>query len=84
MPSEHCSIRSQNRFPWAWFNFPVKITSMNEVAVHFHGSDQTGSVARATSVTGIINRLTGDVEADTEGQFNLRYALKCRPTQRMF
>jgi hypothetical protein len=67
-----------------WFNFPVKITSMNEVAVHFHGSDQTGSVARATSVTGIINRLTGDVEADTEGQFNLRYALKCRPTQRMF
>jgi hypothetical protein len=67
-----------------WFNFPVKITSMNEVAVRFHGSDQTGSVARATSITGSINRVTGDVEADTKGVINLRYALKCRPAQRMF
>jgi hypothetical protein len=66
-----------------WFNFPVKITSTNEVAVHFHGSDQTGS-ARATSITGSINRVTGDVEADTEGVINLRYSLKCTPTQRMF
>jgi hypothetical protein len=28
--------------------------------------------------------VTGDVEADTEGVINLRYSLKCTPTQRMF
>jgi hypothetical protein len=39
-----------------WFNFPVKITSMNEVAVRFHGSDQTGSVA-SCGASGRCSRL---------------------------
>jgi hypothetical protein len=63
------------------FDFPVKITGMNDVTVAFHGSNQTGG-----SITGSIDRVTGDVEARTQTtpDMILRYALKCRPTQRMF
>jgi len=63
------------------FDFPVKITDMNEVTVAFHGSNQTGG-----SITGSIDRVTGDVEARTQTSPDmiLRYALKCRPAQRMF
>jgi hypothetical protein len=63
------------------FDFPVKITGMNEVTIAFHGSNETGE-----SVTGSIDRVTGDVEARTQTtpDMILRYALKCRPTQRMF
>jgi hypothetical protein len=39
------------------FDFPVKITAMNEVTVAFHGSSQTGVM----SITGSIDRVTGDV-----------------------
>jgi hypothetical protein len=61
------------------FDFPVKITGMNEVTVAFHGSNQT------ESITGSVDRITGDVEARTQTEdMILRYSLKCRPTQRMF
>jgi hypothetical protein len=43
------------------FDFPVKITGTNEVTVAFHGSNQTGG-----SITGSIDRVTGDVEARTQ------------------
>jgi hypothetical protein len=36
------------------------------------------------ALTGNIDRVTGDVEADTEGLTSIHYSLKCRPTQRMF
>jgi hypothetical protein len=62
------------------FDFPVKITGMNEVTVAFHGSNQTG-----VSITGSIDRVTGDAEARTQTpDLILRYALQCKPTQRMF
>jgi hypothetical protein len=69
------------------FDFPVKITGMNEATVAFHSSSQTGE-----SITGSIDRVTGDVEARIQMSDSktddllsiLRYALKCRPTQRMF
>jgi hypothetical protein len=62
------------------FDFPVKITGMNEVTVAFHGSNQTG-----VSITGSIDRVTGEAEARTQTpDLILRYALKCKPTQRMF
>ncbi len=64
-------------YPSVLYDFPVKITSMNEATVVFHGSNQS-------SITGSIDRVTGDVEADTEGPTSIHYALKCRPTQRMF
>jgi hypothetical protein len=72
------------------FDFPVKITGMNEVTVAFHGSHEFGSTL--SSITGSLDRVTGDVEARIQmsdskrGDFLsiLRYALKCRPTQRMF
>jgi hypothetical protein len=68
------------------FDFPVKITGMNEVTVAFHGSNQT------EDITGSIDRVTGDVEARIQMSDSktgdllsiLRYALKCRPSQRMF
>jgi hypothetical protein len=62
------------------FDFPVKITGMNEVTVAFHGSNQTG-----VSITGSIDRVTGEAEARTQTpDLILRYSLKCKPTQRMF
>jgi hypothetical protein len=62
------------------FDFPVKITGMNEVTVAFHGSNQTGE-----NIDGSIDRVTGDVEARTQtADVILRYSLKCKPTQRMF
>jgi hypothetical protein len=67
-------------YPPVFYDFPVKITSMNEATVVFHGSNQTGQ----WSITGSIDRVTGDVEAKTEGPTSIHYALKCRPAQRMF
>jgi hypothetical protein len=40
------------------FDFPVKITDMNEVTVAFHGSNQTGG-----SITGSIDRVTVRVKS---------------------
>jgi hypothetical protein len=66
-------------------DFPVKITGMNEVTITFHGSNQAGNM----SITGSIDRVTGDVEARNQAASDtfytiLRYALKCKPAQRMF
>jgi hypothetical protein len=68
------------------FDFPVKITGMNEATVAFHGSGQT------ENITGSLDRVTGDVEARIQMSDSktgdllsiLRYALKCRPTKRLF
>jgi hypothetical protein len=71
-------------------DYPVQITAWNDVTVAFRGSyvftDQQ------LSITGSIDRVTGDVEAtdlstDTKTHntvSSLQYTLKCRPTQRMF
>jgi hypothetical protein len=71
-------------------DYPVEITAWNDVTVVFAGSEDT-RYSRA-SITGSIDRVTGDVDATstvsdaktgkTIGSTN--YALKCRPTQRMF
>jgi len=68
----------------------VEITAWNDVTVVFAGSDDTrGS---RSSISGTIDRVTGDVEAFSSltdaktGKTitSTSYALKCRPTQRMF
>jgi hypothetical protein len=68
----------------------IKITGITETAVYFGASDKVLTTSR--SVIGTIDRVTGDVSADfssadaktgkTVGSTS--YALKCRPTQRMF
>lgn len=68
-------------------NFPtIKIIGISEVAVFFFGGSEPGRYIR-----GSIDRVTGDVEAtseaaDTENRITIStlYALKCKPTQRMF
>jgi len=71
-------------------DYPVEITAWNDVTVVFAGSDDTrGS---RSSISGTIDRVTGDVEAFSSltdaktGKTitSTSYALKCRPTQRMF
>jgi hypothetical protein len=65
-------------------DYPVKITAWNDVTVAFGGS------AGVNSITGNIDRVTGDVEAITRATNAgsivtlMNYSLKCRPTQRMF
>jgi hypothetical protein len=69
---------------------PVKIRGMNDARIVFDGSHDNGT--SVASITGSIDRVTGDVEA-TDMLSNTKagnvisstsYALKCRPTQRMF
>src|SRR5262245_20006576 len=74
-------------------DFPIKITGMNEPTISFQGKrpdNPKGATDRR--IEGNIDRVTGDVNA-TDTLMNLktskiaystRYALKCRPTQRMF
>jgi hypothetical protein len=71
-------------------DYPVNITAWNDVTVAFSGSqDDRFSKAR---IIGSIDRVTGDAEATsmvTDAKtgkmiMSTSYALKCRPTQRMF
>jgi hypothetical protein len=71
-------------------DFPVKITGMDEVTVVFGGSDSKSAIEK--SISGSIDRVTGDVEATSSAHdaktgktlTSTSYALKCRPAQRMF
>jgi len=76
--------------PGFFDDFPLKITGMNEVTIAFGGHSRVQEAD--WSINGTIDRVTGDVEA-TSIQTNIKtiqmisslnYALKCRPTQRMF
>jgi hypothetical protein len=69
----------------------LKITRITETAVHFGASDKLFQTTEQ-SVIGTIDRVTGDVSADFVAAnaktgktiMSTSYALKCRPTQRMF
>jgi hypothetical protein len=74
-------------------DFPIKITGVNEATISFQGKrpdNPKGATDRR--IEGTIDRATGDVNAtDTltnlktsKIAYSTRYALKCRPTQRMF
>jgi hypothetical protein len=73
-----------------WGYYPVNIERMNEVIVTFSGSGGTGGIN--SSMSGTIDRVTGDVDAshtDTDAKTGkmlnqTTYSLKCRPTQRLF
>jgi hypothetical protein len=68
----------------------IKITGITETAVYFGASDKLWNTSR--SVMGSIDRVTGDVSVDATSAdtktgktiTSTSYALKCRPTQRMF
>jgi hypothetical protein len=68
-------------------DYPVKITGLDDVTVAFRGSQTRSSTS---SVSGSIDRVTGDVEATSmlmNGTTILTltsYALRCRPAQRIF
>jgi hypothetical protein len=71
-------------------NVGVKITGMNEATVAFSGFIPFAS--HKLYIVGSIDRVTGDVSATSIGLnaetsqlvTSTSYALKCRPTQRMF
>ena len=81
--------RTVQGFEWPFDLRPLKIGYVNDVTVRFGGEEETGL---RHSITGSINRVTGDVEAtwsfidQKAGKIEPRitYALQCRPTQRMF
>ena len=64
---------------FAGANFPVAITSMDDVRILFRGLNSTP--ASFAAVYGSIDRVTGAVEATTDGIPTLnsltRYSLKC-------
>jgi hypothetical protein len=68
----------------------IQITGVTETAVNFSGADKVGDTSR--SAMGAIDRVTGDVWVNTGSTVtttrktitSTSYALKCRPTQRMF
>ena len=69
---------------------PLTMLNSNDTTVQFSGSDSISSLI----IDGIIDRVTGDLEATAIRQPSItettaattieRYSLKCRPTQRMF
>jgi len=67
---------------------PVKIMGFDDVHIAFYGSN----TSRLNIISGVIDRVTGAVEATAEGptfqkEFGVSmtdYSLKCRPAQRMF
>ena len=74
-------------------DFPIKITGVNGVTISFQGKrPDNPKAATDRRIEGTIDRVTGDVNAtDTltnlktsKIAYSTRYALKCRPTQRMF
>jgi hypothetical protein len=74
-------------------DFPIKITGVNEVTISFQSKRPDNPKAVTDRrIEGTIDRVTGDVNAtDTltnlktsKIAYSTRYALKCRPTQRMF
>jgi hypothetical protein len=71
------------------FDYPVKITWADDVTIWFEGHELSETVQRTTE--GTIDRITGDVGAyvasfdpKTLKTAKLSYALKCRPTERVF
>ena len=70
---------------------PINITGITETAVYFGTSNKLFQTSER-SVIGTIDRVTGDLWADftsTDAKTgkaitSQSYALKCRPTQRMF
>ena len=72
------------------FDYPVRITAINDVIVEFGGSDQAGLIAEST--VGSMDRVIGHVGAvlttsDPKTGTTLdttTYELQCKPTPRMF
>jgi hypothetical protein len=72
-------------------DYPVNITGVDEASVAFGGYREYG--ATTLSITGSVDRVTGDVGATSTMFTNTKkqatfssttYSLKCRPAQRMF
>ena len=69
---------------------PLTMLNFNDTTVQFSGSDSISSLV----IDGIIDRVTGDLEATAIRQPSItettatttieRYSLKCGPAQRMF
>jgi hypothetical protein len=69
---------------------PLTMLNFNDTTVQFYGSNSISSLI----INGIIDRVTGDLEAtaimqpplsETTARTTIeRYSLKCRPAQRMF
>jgi hypothetical protein len=69
---------------------PLTMLNFNDTTIQFSGSDPTSSLI----IDGIIDRVTGDLEATAIRQPSItettaattieRYTLKCTPAQRMF
>jgi hypothetical protein len=76
-------------YPNGPFNYPVMITTANDVTVGFYG-EQEGVLSSRESIIGSIDRVTGEVEATlllvdqrtNKTTRQVTYALQCRPTQR--
>ena len=75
-------------FAYPGVDTPVKITKFDDVHIAFYGSN----TSRLNIISGVIDRVTGAVEASAEGptfqkEFGVSmsdYSLKCKPAQRMF
>jgi hypothetical protein len=73
------------RYPEYLADLPVAITAVNTMALTFAGSKKEDG-NKDTSLTGTVDRITGDLQADyyLHASLTRTYSLKCKPTQQMF
>jgi hypothetical protein len=66
------------------FDYPLTITAADDAIITFQGTQKVGNAS--VSTLGTIDRVNGDVDFTNmaTNQSSTSYALKCRPTQRMF
>jgi hypothetical protein len=65
-------------------DYPLAISAADDAMITFQGSQKMGN--SSVSTLGTIDRVNGDVDFTNmaTNQSSTSYALKCRPTQRMF
>jgi hypothetical protein len=73
-------------------NYPVEITAIKEVIIAFGGANKPNNIGQHSMISGAIDLVTGELGATSSfwgttgspGTISTSYALKCKPTQRIF
>jgi hypothetical protein len=83
------TTRTVQGFGSGLLDYPVEITVVNEVIIAFGGASKPNNVGQHSIISEAVDLVTGELGLTssvwgTTGSVSTSYALKCKPTQRMF